>query len=44
MELREEIFAKLVVIAARLFGKKPEELLEELSFVQDLQAKFVYHS
>ncbi|OMD79989.1 hypothetical protein BSK53_21225 [Paenibacillus odorifer] len=44
LELREEIYAKLVERASPLFGKKPEDLSESLSFTSDLQAKSVHFS
>ncbi len=44
MELREEIFDKLVTRAAPLFGKAPEELTEDKRFVEDLNAKSVHYS
>ena len=42
--VREEVKAKLIQRAAPLFGKKPEELTEDLRFVEDLNAKSVHYS
>ena len=36
--------AKLIERAAPLFGKKPEEMTEDLRFVEDLSAKSVHYS
>lgn len=44
MAVRDEIYTKLVERAAPLFGKKPEEMNEELTFVEDLNAKSVHYS
>jgi len=44
MTLRENIYEKLVGRAAPLFGKEPEEMNEELKFVEDLDAKSVHYS
>lgn len=44
MTVREEIFQKMVERAAPIFGKKPEELTEDLAFVEDLNAKSVHYS
>lgn len=44
METRQEVLAKLVERAAPLFGKKPEEMSEDLKFVDDLKAKSVHYS
>ena len=44
MGLRLEVFEKLVERAAPLFGKAPEELTEDLRFVEDLEAKSVHYS
>ena len=44
MGLREEIYAKLVERAAPIFGMKPEEMTEDLRFVEDLKAKSVHYS
>lgn len=41
---RKEIFEKMVERAAPIFGKKPEELAEDLAFVDDLGAKSVHYS
>ena len=44
MELRDSIKQKLIERGAPLFGKKPEEITEEMAFVQDLRAKSVHYS
>ena len=44
MDLRKEIFTKLVGRAAPLFGKKPEEMGEDIRFTEDLNAKSVHYS
>lgn len=44
MELRDQIKAKLIERGAPLFGKKPEEITEDLRFVEDLHAKSVHYS
>lgn len=44
METRQEVLAKLVERAAPLFNKKPEEMNEDLRFVEDLKAKSVHYS
>ena len=44
MSTREEVKAKLIERAAPLFGKKPEEMTEDLRFVEDLSAKSVHYS
>lgn len=42
--VREEVKAKLIQRAAPLFVKKPEEMTEDLRFVEDLNAKSVHYS
>lgn len=44
MELRDEIKEKLIQRGAPLFGKKPEEITEEMKFTEDLNAKSVHYS
>ncbi len=44
MALRENIYEKLVERAAPLFGKTPEEMSEDMKFVEDLDAKSVHYS
>lgn len=44
MDLRTEIFAKLVERAAPLFGKTIGEMREDMNFTEDLQAKSVHFS
>lgn len=44
MALRDDVYAKLTERAAPLFGKKPEELTEDMRFVEDLNAKSVHYS
>lgn len=44
MNLRDEIYQKLVERAAPLFGIKPENMNEGLRFEEDLQAKSVHFS
>ncbi len=44
MDTREKIKEKLVERAAPLFGKKAEELTENLKFADDLKAKSVHYS
>lgn len=44
MNLRNEIYQKLVERAAPLFGIKPENMAESLRFEEDLQAKSVHYS
>lgn len=44
MAVRDEIFQKMVERAAPLFGKKPEEMTEDMAFVEDLSAKSVHYS
>ncbi len=44
MELRKQIYAKMVERCAPLFGKAPEEMTEDLRFVEDLRAKSVHYS
>lgn len=44
MDTREQIKEKLIERAAPLFGKKPEEITEDLKFVDDLKAKSVHYS
>lgn len=44
MSQREEILEKLIERAAPLFGKTPEEMTEEMCFVEDLNAKSVHYS
>ena len=44
METREQVFTKLVGRAAPLFGKNPEEITENMKFVDDLKAKSVHYS
>jgi acyl carrier protein len=44
MNLRDEIYQKLVERAAPLFGTKPENMTESLRFEEDLQAKSVHYS
>ncbi|MDO4571845.1 MAG: phosphopantetheine-binding protein [Clostridia bacterium] len=43
MNQREEIFAKMTERAAPLFGKKREEMTEDMRF-EDLGAKSVHYS
>lgn len=42
--VREEVKSKLIRRAAPLFGKQPEEMNEDLRFVEDLNAKSVHYS
>ena len=44
MEQREEVIAKIIERGAPLFGKKPEEMTEDLRFAEDLNAKSVHIS
>ncbi|WP_099466631.1 acyl carrier protein [Konateibacter massiliensis] len=44
MELRDSIKEKLIERGAPLFGKKPEEVTEDMRFVEDLNAKSVHYS
>ncbi len=44
MELRTQITRELTERAAPLFQKKPEEITEEMRFVDDLHAKSVHYS
>ena len=44
MNLRDEIYQKLVERAAPLFGFKPENMTEDLRFEEDLKAKSVHYS
>lgn len=44
MTLRDEIKEKLIKRGAPLFGKKPEEITEDMKFVEDLKAKSVHYS
>lgn len=44
MESREDILEKLIERGASLFRKKPEEMTEDLDFVEDLNAKSVHYS
>jgi len=44
MDLRAQIKEKLIKRGAPLFGKKPEEITEEMKFVKDLNAKSVHYS
>jgi acyl carrier protein len=41
MELREQIYRKLVERAAPIFGMKPEDMKENLRFEEDLHVKSV---
>lgn len=41
---REEVYTKMIERAAPLFGKKPEEMNEGMTFVEDLNAKSVHYS
>lgn len=44
MDQRDEVIAKIIERGAPLFGKKPEEMTEELRFNEDLAAKSVHIS
>jgi len=44
MALRDDIKEKLIERGAPLFGKQPEEITEEMKFVEDLNAKSVHYS
>lgn len=44
MSVKQEVREKLVERAAPLFGKKPEEITDEMYFVEDLNAKSVHYS
>ena len=44
MDLRTEIFEKMVGRAAPLFGMEPNEIQESMDFNKDLQAKSVHFS
>jgi acyl carrier protein len=44
MELRTQILRELTERAAPLFQKQPEEMTEEMRFVDDLHAKSVHYS
>jgi acyl carrier protein len=44
MNLRNEIYQKLVERAAPLFGIEPENMTESMRFEEDLQAKSVHYS
>lgn len=44
MSTRDLIKEKLIERGAPLFGKKPEEITEEMKFVADLNAKSVHYS
>jgi acyl carrier protein len=44
MELRTEILRELVERAAPLFQKQPEEITEDMRFVEDFHAKSVHYS
>lgn len=44
MALRDNIKEKLIERGAPLFGKQPEEVTEEMRFVEDLNAKSVHYS
>ncbi len=44
MDTREQIKEKLIERGAPLFGKKPEEITEDMKFIEDLNAKSVHYS
>lgn len=44
MSQREDIIAKIIERGAPLFGKKPEEMTENMRFSEDLAAKSVHIS
>lgn len=44
MDQRDEVIAKIIERGAPLFGKKPEEMTEDLRFNEDLAAKSVHIS
>ena len=44
MNLRNEIYQKLVERAAPLFGVKPEDMTEDKRFEEDFHAKSVHYS
>ncbi|MDK2808424.1 MAG: Phosphopantetheine attachment site [Clostridiales bacterium] len=44
MSTREQIKQKLIERGAPLFGKNPEEITEDMKFVEDLAAKSVHYS
>lgn len=39
MSQRDEVLAKIIERGSTLFGKKPEEMTEDLRFTEDLNAK-----
>lgn len=39
MELRDQIYEKIVERIGQLYGKKPEEISDDTRFVEDLGAK-----
>lgn len=44
MAIRDQIKQKLIERGAPLFGKKAEEIKEDMKFVDDLKAKSVHYS